>query len=406
MKIFKRLLLVLVFIVTLTAVIAYARGYRIDFKKKSFSPTGILALSSYPKAAKIYVNGELKGATDINLTLPPGQYQVEIKKDGFTSWSKNVKLKGELVLSLDALLFPINPSLSPLTNLGVVKAVPIDQTDRIILFTENGDGEKDGVYLFEMNIKPLSFMPPLKPVILKKDFSQLNGADFKNTNVYFSPDYKQAIFEFFFDQYTSPVSYLFSLDEENKNPFEITQSKETLLEAWDKEKAANTIKILETFPKEIVKTASESFQIVSFSPDETKMIYLAKDTVTLPLAITPPMIATNQTPEERTLIKDRLYLYDKKEDKNYQTDLSSINDDCRNEIANCLLWYADSKHLVFMENKKISLIDYDNQNKQTVYSGPFENSFFASTGDGKIVVLTNLNPEANKLPDLYLVGIR
>jgi hypothetical protein len=51
-------------------------------------------------------------------------------------------------------------------------------------------------------------------------------------------------------------------------------------------------------------------------------------------------------------------------------------------------------------------VDYDNSNRQAVYSGPFEANFFTTTSDGKIIVLANLNPEGNKLPDLYLVGIR
>ena len=51
-------------------------------------------------------------------------------------------------------------------------------------------------------------------------------------------------------------------------------------------------------------------------------------------------------------------------------------------------------------------MDYDSSNKQTLYSGPFVDTFFSVTNQGKIAVLTNLNPEINKWPDLYLVGIR
>ena len=111
------------------------------------------------------------------------------------------------------------------------------------------------------------------------------------------------------------------------------------------------------------------------------------------------MIAANQTPEIRSLVKNNLYIYDKKEDKNFIVDNPEAS-------INPILWYSNSKHLIFIEQKKISIVEYDNSNKQIVYSGPFENSFFTSTTDGKIIVLTNLNPEANKFADLYLVGIR
>ncbi len=393
MKIVQRLVILAGFVAILATVITYARGYRLDLQKRSVTPTGILAISSSPKAAKVYVNSELKGATDLNLTLPPGQYQVEIKKDGYTSWSKNIKLKGELVLSLDALLFPVNPSLSPLSNLGVVKAVPVDQTEKVILLTENGDETKDGIYLFEAAKKPLSFLPPLKLLALKKDLNGLVDNDFKDTVVYFSPDYKQAIFQF------SQISYLFSLEDENKNPFDVTASKETLLDAWQKEKDKNNLAMLLTFPKEIAKIATDSFHIVAFSPDENKFLYWPQKPLTLPTIINPPMIASNQTEEQRTLETNNLYVYDKKEDKNFKIDHLAT-------LENPALWYPDSRHLIFAEGKKISLIEYDDGNKQTVYSGPFEDSFFTSTSDGKIIVLSNLNPETNKLPDLYLVGIR
>lgn len=394
MKIVNRVLLIIGFLTVLTFAIAFARGYRINLNKKVLTSTGIINISAYPKASKVFVDSELKGVTDINLTLAPGKYQIDIKKDGYTSWSKNISLKGELVETVDALLFPINASLSPLTNLGVTKTVAVDKSNKIIIFSDNQSPEKDGIYIFEPNNKPIAFFPPLRLIALKTFLPQ--GVDFTKAEVVFSPDLKQAIFEF------DGLAYLFSLDEENKELFEITGSKDTLLSAWEEEKQKKITKILETFPKEIVKIASGSFEIIDFSPDETRVFYRAKKAVTLLPAITPPLIGTNQTNEERILKKDSLYVYDKKEDKNYlianlQPKISKYS------------WYYDSDHLVLNEDgtkEKISIVDYDGINKQAVYSGPFESSFYSVTTDGKIIVLANLNPEANALPDLYLVGIK
>jgi len=58
------------------------------------------------------------------------------------------------------------------------------------------------------------------------------------------------------------------------------------------------------------------------------------------------------------------------------------------------------------EGDKISIVDYDNANKQVVYSGPYEGGFVSVTNDGKLLILANLNPQTNKLPDVYAVGIR
>ncbi|PIY70986.1 hypothetical protein COY88_02705, partial [Candidatus Roizmanbacteria bacterium CG_4_10_14_0_8_um_filter_35_28] len=151
MKFLFKILFFISFFAILLWIISYTRGYRLDLGKKTLSSTGILSLTSYPKTAQVYLDGKLKGVTDLNLTLSPNHYQVEIKKDGYTSWSKKIVLKGELVVSLEAVLFPLNPSLSPLTNSGLVKAIPIDDTEKILVFVQKPDLEdldkKNGLYL-------------------------------------------------------------------------------------------------------------------------------------------------------------------------------------------------------------------------------------------------------------------
>jgi hypothetical protein len=71
-----------------------------------------------------------------------------------------------------------------------------------------------------------------------------------------------------------------------------------------------------------------------------------------------------------------------------------------------LIWYPDSRHLVSSQKDTISVVEYDDQNKTLVYSGPFENKLLATSSDGRIVILTNINPKKNKLPDLYSVSIK
>ncbi len=407
-----------IFIAVLISVIAYARGYRFDYQSRSITPTGILATSSSPKAAKVFVNNTLKGATDLNLTLPPGDYTVEMKKEGYTDWSKKISLKGEIVMSVDGLLFPKNPSLSPLTSLGLIKVIPVDQTDRLILLSNNNDPEKDGVYTFDIKQRPLSLLPPLKKILLKKNLPVT--VHLENTKAIFSPDSRQAIFDFALDQGT--VSYLLSLDEENQQPFDITASKDTLVAAWADEKNRQVTRILETFPLEFNKVASESARIVAFSPDETKVLYQAVKPAVIPLILNPPLIGATQTSEERSLQSGKLYVYDRKEDKNFP--LNEVKLGPRRltvptpslvptktllvtpeETNNTILWYADSKHFLINEKKYIVAIDYEGGNRRTIYSGPFQENFFSVTSDGKLLVLSNLNPQFNQSPDIYEVGI-
>ncbi|MFH1827317.1 MAG: PEGA domain-containing protein [bacterium] len=375
-------------------VIAYARGYRFNFKDQEISSTGILAISSSPKAAKVFINGHLKGVTDMNITLHPGNYTIEINKDGYMPFKKNLTLKGEIVETIDPILFPTNPSLSPLSNLGIVNAFRVDQTDNIILISEN-DSETDGVYLFDASSKPITIFAPLKTLLLKSKLPK--GSSLADSDIAFSHDFKQAILDVPNGNITN--SYSISLNSENPDPFDVTNSKTTLIEAWEQEKNKEIDKILETFPSDVQKTASSSFNIISFSPDQTKILYKATSEKNIPLIIKPPLIASNQSTEARNLKTGSLYVYDKREDKNYLVGNKDLD-------INDLIWYSDSKRLVYKEDDRISVSSYDATNKETVYSGPFENKFFSVNSDGRLIVLANLNPKSNKLPDLYLVGIR
>jgi len=402
---FNRIILLGFFILILTGVIAYARGYRLDFSQKTLTSTGILVVSSYPDGAKIYLNGKLSGATNSNLTLPPGKYQLEIKKDGYFPWKKNLTIKGELVIKAEALLFPLGPSLSPITSLGVVKAQFSEINNKTIILSQTDDPEKDGIYLLENTRRALSIFSPLKLLALKSAFPEnLETLTNPNIEIKFSPDGKQIMLT------TKTAAYLLSTEEKTNHPFDITKAKETMEQAWIEQEEKNQQKILETFKEPLPKIAAEAFRIISFSPDETKILYEATKSASLPLIINPPLIAANQTEEERDLKKGSLYVYDKKEDKNYKIDLINLiskkNPKPKSQFSNFIIWYPDSQHLIINEGKQISIVDYDGENKQVVYSGPFEQDFVAVTSDGKLLILANLNPQTNKLPDIYAVGIK
>lgn len=421
-SIFIRLFLLSLFLFVFLSIIAYARGYRLDLRTKSLTPTGILAVTSSPKAAKVYLNGVLKGVTDINLTLPPGDYTIEMKKEGYTDWKKSVKLKGEIVMSLDGLLFPRNPSLSPLTSLGIQKVLPIEQTSRMILVANNDDLEKDGLYIFETTQRPLSLLPPLKPLLLKKYLPA--AVPLENITATFSPDYDQAIIDFKTDEFTA--SYLISLNDENVQPFDVTDTKEPLIAAWNEKKNKDVSRILQTFPKEIEAIATDSFHLIAFSPDETKVLYQATRSATIPQVIKPPLIAASQAEESRTIEPKKLYVYDRKEDKNFEVKDVRLEEKASptprragfpsptpiqetiftREFAESVLWYIDSKHFIINEGRQLAVVDYDGGNRRTIYSGPFENDFFTVNAEGKLLILTNLNPQSNHSPDLYEVGIR
>ncbi len=429
-SIIPRIIVGIIFLIVLTAVIAYARGYRFNPKDGTVTSTGILSVNSSPQPATVYINGTLKGATDVNLTLPYGQYTVEVKKEGYTDWKKTVSLKGETVMSLNAHLYSKNPSLTPLTNLGVIKAIPLGNTENIVLVSETGDPEKDGFYLFESTKRTITIFPPLNLLLLKT----LLPPEVKLSTVRldFDPNFRQAIATFDLPDETT-VSYLLDLNKENLELVDVTASKENITNQWNTTMNNDMIKVLETIPKNLRPIALESFEVISLSPDEKKLMYIAKNDVELPLVISPSLIGANQTQEERSLQKGDLYIYDKKEDKNFKvavqispeilkhipkptmapatTSASTIvphvsQPDITREIQERVLWFPTSDYIAVKEVDQIVLMEYDGGNKETVYAGPFNPEFFAVSPNWDLIVIINLNPNSNPYGDVYAVGIK
>ena len=76
------------------------------------------------------------------------------------------------------------------------------------------------------------------------------------------------------------------------------------------------------------------------------------------------------------------------------------------ELGNLLLWHPNSTQLILKKTNEIDIFDFDGTHVQTVYSGPFEKDFLGVTGDGRLLILANLNPQKNSFPDIYAVGVK
>lgn len=396
MKVAKKylysLFTLILFTITLVSVILYSRGYRISIKEKALLQSGIFAISSYPKATKVYINGTLKGVTDLNLTLPAGEYTLTFKKEGYREVSKTYKLLPELVISTDTFLVPQNPSLTPLTTVGVSRIFDLRNDTDLILFSEKSPTSSAMMYRYNFSNFPFGVGKDIQPLF--NENNELNALDINTINIQESPNGDQLLLT------QKQKTYLIDTTTINKNLIVVDKTKRNIEAVWQKISEENTRKILETYPKEFEKVASRSAINLIFSPDKTKLLYLAKNDDAIPLTITPSLPQTTQLPETRTIKSGNWYVFDKKEDKNYALNLPKTAINTR--------WYTDSRRIVFIDsaNKTITSKLYDGSEEQIIYSGPFLNNFFTVSPDGNLIVLLNLNPANNSLPDLYKVGIR
>lgn len=80
-----------------------ARGYDLDRKTGKIIQNGLIYVNAQPEAARIFLNGVDKGETDERLTVPEGNYTLELKRDGYRTWKRSFKLDGS---SIEQLVYP------------------------------------------------------------------------------------------------------------------------------------------------------------------------------------------------------------------------------------------------------------------------------------------------------------
>ncbi len=95
------------FLITAPVVVLYTAGYRYNFTTKSIVQTGLFYVTSIPKGAKIFLNGDDKGETpDFVKHIIPGEYQLKLVKDGYHTWEKKLPVKSkETTFVEDVVLF-------------------------------------------------------------------------------------------------------------------------------------------------------------------------------------------------------------------------------------------------------------------------------------------------------------
>jgi hypothetical protein len=87
---------ILIVLLGTVAIYYYANGYRFDFQQGSIEKTGVLSIETTPSRAVLKVNGIEIGRTPKTVTsVAEGIAQIEITKDRYVTWTKNVPIKAE-----------------------------------------------------------------------------------------------------------------------------------------------------------------------------------------------------------------------------------------------------------------------------------------------------------------------
>lgn len=354
-----------------------ARGYQFDTATLSFLENGILVAKSDPDGASIYINGDLKGATNTNLKLSPGNYDVEIKKNGHISWNKRITIVKEEVIQVTALLFKIAPSFSPITFDGADNPVVSNDFSKIAYV------KSDGLWIMSVSTLPIGF--PNEPK--KITDGQLAGSTYT-----FSPDNSELMLE------SKTGVYLLNTNEfkSQAERVNLVVQKENILTKWKTEAIKKEKSEFKLLPQEMVTILTDYVSNFVFSPDETMVMYTASTEATIKEGLIEKLPGSSTQKEERDIKAGKTYIYDTKEDKNFLV----------SDTGRSLYWLPTSRHLIRPDEDKIIIMDYDGTNKQIVFSGNYISPHaYPFVNASKLLILTSLGSDSSTL-NLYSLSIK
>lgn len=415
----KRLILAIVTLVVIGAgagaAMLLAKGYTFSAKQARIVGTGIISVSSVPDGASVYIDGHLTTATNTNISsLTPKKYHLKIAKEGFISWENDVEVAEGLVTEVKATLFPALPTIYPLTVNGVSNTLLSPDGQKLAFLVPMGSEtrtrQKGGVWVWTMSTQPISFNRGAEPHQLVSSTSTL---DFSKAAMQFSPDSKSLMVtlqEGGIPGEASTRNFLLPVDRTTSvsDLKDITPIVSATLKEWaDDEKTQKMEMVLAIKDLQVQKVASES-AIVRWSPDETKFITVTgpagnnpRDTLTRAKVydlITPVKADSNNSPRfgeagraglsagQSGLVGSKVY------------DLPE---------ARAYYWLPDSRHVILVQDGKISLADFDGTNMAVIYAGPFQDSAVYPWPDSsRLMIVTSFNTPTASTPNIFGINLK
>lgn len=371
-----------------------AKGYQLNFKNGTvLQATGLLSATSKPKSASVFIDDRLVTATDDTINLPPGEYNIRISKDGYLPWKKTVQIKKEIVYQTDTQLFSSVPDLQPVTLSGAINPSLSPDGSKIIFAVASASASiNNGLYQIELNdnIIPINKKMPHQ---IAQNFPNLDWSKFTFD---FSPNSRQILANL----KNSNITYLISLDSQinTKTISDVTPRISIIKEDWENQSKQLIAAKIEKLPLDIKNLIStDSAKNISFSQTEDKILYLAKDNSKIKENIITPPPAQSTQIQTRDIKKGNYYVYDIKDDTNFWIGP-------QNSVTNPF-WLPNSNNIVFIEDKKIKVIEYDATNKQVLFAGNFNPNVVFPWSDGsRIITLTSAYIGAPE--NLYSITIR
>jgi len=281
------------------------QGYRPT--TKGLTGTGLLAANSFPSGAQVYLDGKLATATDDTLSLPPKDYTVTIKKEGYLPWEKTLTLQKELVSQTNATLFKAVASLTPLTLNGATNINPSPDGQKLAFVVASASATtKNGLYVVDISSNTLS---------LQRDPRQITKLpttfDLSKANLLWSPNSQEIIIH---TENKAGLASNYLVDINRLNDFDglvdVTPRLSLILSQWEEDLSLKETKQLALLPEILQTIVTQNATNLYFSPDEKRLLYTATASATIPPDLAKKPVSPNTQPEDRNLTPGHLYVYD------------------------------------------------------------------------------------------------
>lgn len=381
-----------------TLISLYARGYRFNSKDMKLNPNGLLAIKSVPDGAQIYVDGDLKTATNATIPLPPATYDISIRKEGFISWNKRLTIDKEVVTEATAHLFKSTPSLSAVTFSGAQNPTPSRDFTKVAYIVPAGvSSENQGLWVMETVNLPLGFA---------RDPKKITDGNLDNSSFVWSPDGSQILLTTAKGIFLIPTNTLTTQSQR----VNVSTQKEKILKEWDSENTKLLQSQVRKLPNQLQDILINNTSEVQFSPDEDMILYSASSSATIKKDLIPQLPGASTQKQERNIEPGKTYIYDIKEDRNFLVDEDAstleIQGGHSNGFTRRMSWYPSSRNLILSDTDSVVIMDYDGTNRQSVYSGSYiaPNAFPTLSFD-RILILTNLGASST-IPNLYSLSLK
>jgi hypothetical protein len=348
------------FLVIAPIIVLYSQGYRLDLKNRTITKTGAFYVKVSPKSCDVLIDGKLRAITDFFFgsdlieNLVPGAYLMEIRKEGYISWQKTLKIKAMMTTEAkNVILFPQNLDFQTKTN-SVEKIFPAPSNKKIIL--EKKDSQ--GWYLTSFDLKN-----NLEEVLaLEKDFNKKKLVS-SLSDLILSADSKKAIVKMVLGE----TEKFFLIDTENKtNPILLDPlGSFEKISFHDNDSTKFFIlknSILYSGDFSTLKTVKLAEEIIDFNSDNglylldrTGFIFRVNDLTSLPgqkLSETPFTIVT-ELPYELKILGQNVFL--RQENKLFWFDekIKEFTEIARD--VNSFIISQDNGKLAYFDNSEISV---------------------------------------------------